>query len=110
LLINPYFVLSVWDINRRTCDITMNGHEGIIYAVAIIGKTLYSGSSDCTIKAWSLTNFELIKSVAASDNTVCTLATRTNTEHPLLLSGSLKTVTVCKTERWPFLICPSFLL
>jgi WD40 repeat protein len=86
--------VKVWDCNRQVCVQTLNGHEGIVHALAVIGDRLYSASSDCTIKVWNLQTNELINSVQASDNTVCTLATYCNQNQSILFSGSLKVVKV----------------
>ena len=53
-------------------------------------QQLFSGSSDNSIKVWSVKTYELLASISAHDNPVCTLACNDT----LLFSGSLRSIKV----------------
>ena len=61
-------------------------------------KYLYSGSADQCIKLWDLEQFDVVSTIEAHDNPVCTLTAGGDR----LYSGSLKTIKVCvKLARFP---------
>ena len=60
---------------------------------------MYSGSADQSIKKWDIEKFQVISTIAAHENPVCTLTT----SNDRLFSGSLKSIKVS-----PFLFSFSF--
>ena len=52
---------------------------------------MYSGSADQCIKLWDLEQFDVVSTIEAHDNPVCTLTVGGDR----LYSGSLKTIKVC---------------
>ena len=56
---------------------------------------LYSGSSDCTINVWNISDeFELLMTLEGHANPVCTLAVANG----MLFSGSLKLINVGEVD------------
>jgi F-box/WD-40 domain protein 7 len=42
--------INVWDLRTLDCIRTLPGHTGAVYALAIVGNKLFSGSYDATIR------------------------------------------------------------
>jgi WD40 repeat protein len=51
-------LIVLWDISRNRRLATLAGHESGVTCIAFApdGKTIYSGSSDRTIRVWDVTN------------------------------------------------------
>jgi E3 ubiquitin-protein ligase TRAF7 len=88
--------IKVWDTGIGfKCIKTLSGHDGIVLALRQFGdKYLYSGSADQSIKKWDVERFEVVTTIAAHENPVCTLTTINNR----LFSGSLKSIKVWDTD------------
>ncbi len=63
---------------------TFHGHNEMVYSLAVIGQTLFSGSGDCTIKAWDIKTGKCIATFEGHENSVYSLAVIGQT----LFSGS----------------------
>ena len=46
--------LRVWNVVTGACDQVLEGHRWIVYALAVCGSRLASGSSDDSIKVWAM--------------------------------------------------------
>lgn len=44
--------VKVWDLKTLRCTHTLNEHNGSVYAFAVARGSLFSASSDTTIKVW----------------------------------------------------------
>jgi WD40 repeat protein len=42
--------INVWDLRTLDCIRALPGHTGAVYALAIVGNKLFSGSYDATIR------------------------------------------------------------
>ncbi|XP_065899711.1 E3 ubiquitin-protein ligase TRAF7-like [Dysidea avara] len=83
--------IKVWDVAQSfKCVKTLTGHESTVLALCNHGDNMYSGSADQTIKVWNIKTLEVVDTIKAHDNHVCTLACSGN----LLFSGSLKSIKV----------------
>ncbi|EDV28456.1 uncharacterized protein TRIADDRAFT_19665, partial [Trichoplax adhaerens] len=83
--------IKVWDTkNSYKCIRTLTGHKNIVLGLCVHGTNLFSGSSDNTIKVWEISTLEMLKTISAHDNPVCTLATSSD----WLFSGSHKIIKV----------------
>jgi WD40 repeat protein len=51
-----------------------HGHNGSVDSLAIVGQTLFSGSSECTIKAWDIKTGKCIATFEGHEDTVYSLA------------------------------------
>ncbi|NEP08594.1 MAG: WD40 repeat domain-containing protein [Okeania sp. SIO4D6] len=73
---------------RTLPSLTLSGHKGWVYAVAISsdGKTLASSSYDGTIKIWNLSNGKLLHTINAHADAIESLAM--SPDGKILASGS----------------------
>ncbi|KAM5558772.1 hypothetical protein ABKV19_020454 [Rosa sericea] len=54
--------IKVWDLETLQCVATLSGHSGVVTSLVCWDQFLISGSLDCTIKVWHMTeagNFNL---------------------------------------------------
>ncbi|MBS0604660.1 MAG: F-box/WD repeat-containing protein [Verrucomicrobia bacterium] len=63
---------------------TLEGHDGIVFSLALDGQTLFSGSFDNTIKIWNLNTNTCTATLQGHNGPVCSLAL----DGQLLISGS----------------------
>ncbi|XP_019850390.1 PREDICTED: E3 ubiquitin-protein ligase TRAF7-like [Amphimedon queenslandica] len=89
--------IKVWDAAIGfKCIKTLTGHDGIVLALRQFGDNyMYSGSADQSIKKWDIEKFQVISTIAAHENPVCTLTT----SNDRLFSGSLKSIKVWDTAN-----------
>lgn len=77
--------IRVWNTRTWMLERTLHDHEDEVWALAIVGENLVSGSVDHSIKVWSMRNdWECEKTVVGHDGPVYALANLQN--H--LVSGS----------------------
>lgn len=49
--------IKVWDLRMfGECLNTLEGHTNFVCCISFVGKTLVSGSDDCTIRLWDLSS------------------------------------------------------
>lgn len=90
--------IKVWDAGIGfKCVKTLTGHDGLILTLCPFNdKYMYSGSADQTILKWDVETFEVVSTIAAHENPVCTLTV--DIINNRLYSGSLKSIKVWNTN------------
>ncbi|CAO3676248.1 unnamed protein product [Rhizopus stolonifer] len=73
-MIGPYIVtgssnddICVWDIASGKMICTIEGHFDEVSSLDVYGSTVYSGSLDCSIRRWPLTDAALKEYIEAKD-------------------------------------------
>ena len=86
--LRPKYTVRIWNIGSGKLVKTLEGHSGLVTAVAISsdGKIIASGSSDTTIKLWNLQTGELLHTLKGHTNQVSSLAISYNGQ--IIASGS----------------------
>eukprot|EP01102_Stenamoeba_stenopodia_P003125 TRINITY_DN13058_c0_g1_i1.p1 TRINITY_DN13058_c0_g1~~TRINITY_DN13058_c0_g1_i1.p1 ORF type:complete len:617 (+),score=88.99 TRINITY_DN13058_c0_g1_i1:171-2021(+) len=88
--------LKTWDLNTFKCRSTFYGHQDIVHAVVVVGRTVISGSADRNIKVWNMDTLQCIRTIPDHNNTVCALLSAKG----YVFSGSYTEIKVWNPESF----------
>ena len=81
--------IRIWDLETGVQDATLTGHDGVVFALLVHGRRLFSASKDGTIRAWAAGTWAALARVEAHGAAASRMYPRClAASGPKLISGS----------------------